>query len=264
MIWVRESSCCSLGSLSDIPSPFGFVVSKRFGVTSLKLLRGSVSYDRLCLHVCIHACVRAVVKQWFCGCTDVVVWVFLKYPNVVILNAVGRRNMQMSAKERKSANEKSAKEQKRALLRTSCKQPRLKQPGLGTPKSWEVVHSAVGDPVTQLSGIQFNKTLDIFWLLALCILIDPFAHICTLFLLSFSLVTILRSRVCGMWVDWLPRLCPSLSLSLYLSPCLLKLSVWETRLGFLCKLPRLQALDVSRSQKTAIQGLWGYVSFALW
>ena len=47
----------------------------------------------------------------------------------------------MNAKERKrkSAKEckrvqKGAEERKRALLRNNCKQPDLKQPGLGTPK----------------------------------------------------------------------------------------------------------------------------------
>ena len=53
----------------------------------------------------------------------------LQFPNAVVLNAVVRRNTQMSAKERKrkSAKEhkraqKGAKERKRALLRKNCKQ----------------------------------------------------------------------------------------------------------------------------------------------
>ena len=65
----------------------------------------------------------------------------LQFPNAVVLNAVGRRNTQIRAKERKwaqkSANaraQKGAKERKRALLRKNYKQPGLKQPGLvGTP-----------------------------------------------------------------------------------------------------------------------------------
>ena len=46
----------------------------------------------------------------------------LQFPNAVVLNAVGRRNTQTRAKERK-----------RAFPRKNCKQPGLKQPGLGTP-----------------------------------------------------------------------------------------------------------------------------------
>ena len=78
---------------------------------------------------------------------------FPEFPNAVVLNAVVRRNTQMSAKEckcpqksanaspQKSANaspQKSAKGRKRAQKsakeRKNCKQPGLKQPGLGTPK----------------------------------------------------------------------------------------------------------------------------------
>ena len=44
----------------------------------------------------------------------------LEFPNVVVLYAVVRRNMHMSAKERKR---KPAKERKRALPRKNCKQP---------------------------------------------------------------------------------------------------------------------------------------------
>ena len=68
----------------------------------------------------------------------------LRFPNAVVLNAVGRRNTQMSAKERKCKSakqrkraQKGAKECKRMLPRKNCKQPGLKQPGLGTPKSQE-------------------------------------------------------------------------------------------------------------------------------
>ena len=61
----------------------------------------------------------------------------LQFPNVVVLNAVGRRNTQMRAKwckwAQKSTNaspQKSAKGRKRALPRKNCKQPGLKQPGV--------------------------------------------------------------------------------------------------------------------------------------
>ena len=64
----------------------------------------------------------------------------LKFPNAVVLNAVGHRNMPMCAKERKraqkSANaraQKGAKERKRALPRKNCKQPDLKQQVLELP-----------------------------------------------------------------------------------------------------------------------------------
>ena len=76
---------------------------------------------------------------------------FLKFPNAGVLNAVGRRNTQKSAREskRKAAKErkraqKGAKERKRALPRKKCKQPGLKQPGWGTPEVSSVrisVHS---------------------------------------------------------------------------------------------------------------------------
>ena len=59
-------------------------------------------------------------------------------PNAVALNAVGRRSTripQKSAKERKRA-QRGANERKRALPRKNCKQPGLKQPGLGTPDSF--------------------------------------------------------------------------------------------------------------------------------
>ena len=58
----------------------------------------------------------------------------LQFPNAAIpkFNAVDRVNTQLSAKERKR---KSAKERKRALPLKICKQPGLKQPGLGTPKA---------------------------------------------------------------------------------------------------------------------------------
>ena len=69
-----------------------------------------------------------------------------------VVNAVGRRNTQMSAKDRKGSQmsakerkrksakertrvQKNIRERKRALLRKNCPQPGLKQPGLGTPKN---------------------------------------------------------------------------------------------------------------------------------
>ena len=68
----------------------------------------------------------------FTTCTS---WFTLQFPNAVVINAVGRRNTQMRAKEhkraQKSANaraQKGAKGRKRALLRKNCRQPGLKQP----------------------------------------------------------------------------------------------------------------------------------------
>ena len=46
----------------------------------------------------------------------------LQFPNAIVLNAVGCRNMLMSAKERKGA-----------LPRKNCKQPGLRQPGWELP-----------------------------------------------------------------------------------------------------------------------------------
>ena len=61
------------------------------------------------------------------------------------LRAKERKRAQMSAKEckRKSAKErarvqKGAEERKRALPRKNCKQPGLKQPGLGTPNESQI------------------------------------------------------------------------------------------------------------------------------
>ena len=81
-----------------------------------------------------------------------ILYKFLEFPNAVVLNAVVRRKSakerkraQMSAKERKrkcakvrKRAQKCTKERKRALTRKNCKQPGLKQPGLGTPKNWQV------------------------------------------------------------------------------------------------------------------------------
>ena len=59
----------------------------------------------------------------------------LKFPNAVVLNTVGRRKMQMSAKERERAQTHIHKStQKSAKARQNCKQPGLKQPG-GIPRS---------------------------------------------------------------------------------------------------------------------------------
>ena len=75
---------------------------------------------------------------------------FLQFPNAVVLNVIVCRNTQLSAKERKCAQkgakerkrksakerkgaQKGAQERKRALPGQNCKQPGLKQPGLGTP-----------------------------------------------------------------------------------------------------------------------------------
>ena len=64
----------------------------------------------------------------------------LQFPNALVLNAVGRRNTQMRAKERKWAQkganaspQKSAKGRKGRFRIKNCEQPGLKQPGLGTP-----------------------------------------------------------------------------------------------------------------------------------
>ena len=56
----------------------------------------------------------------------------LQFPNAVALNAVGPRNRQMSAEERRRL-QNNAKGRKRAFLRKKCKQPGLKQPGLELP-----------------------------------------------------------------------------------------------------------------------------------
>ena len=62
----------------------------------------------------------------------------LQFPNVVVLNAVGRRNTQMSAKERKWAQKKrirkSAKERKRAHKGTKERQSALKRARLETTR----------------------------------------------------------------------------------------------------------------------------------
>ena len=52
----------------------------------------------------------------------------LQFPSAVLLDAVGRRNAQMSAKERKGA-QKSAKERKRAQPRKSAKERKRAQKG---------------------------------------------------------------------------------------------------------------------------------------
>ena len=75
----------------------------------------------------------------------------LKLPKAIVLNVVACRNTQVSAKERKrkSAKErkcqKGANERKRALPRKYCKQPGLKQPGLGTPNNQDLTRK-VGRP----------------------------------------------------------------------------------------------------------------------
>ena len=112
----------------------------------------------------------------------------LQFPNVAALNAVGRRNMQMQAKERKwaqkSANaspQKSAKESKRAqkstkreLPRKNCKQPGLEQPGLTLnppAQSQYMQEKNLGElifvrihagPVFALARIQENIFEDVF------------------------------------------------------------------------------------------------------
>ena len=69
----------------------------------------------------------------------------LQFPNAVVLNAVGRRNTQMSANAHKRAQTQVRKrgqkgkteplsERKRALPRKNCKQPGSKEPGLRTRK----------------------------------------------------------------------------------------------------------------------------------
>ena len=103
-------------------------------------------YPRLCfLNVTLVSCppgpASCLAHIWI-EVNENIVDVCLQLSGTVVPNAVGRRNAQMSVKEHKhksakkerKGEQKGAKERKRVLPHKNCKQPGLKQPGLGTPK----------------------------------------------------------------------------------------------------------------------------------